>query len=53
MTTHTRTHALVHLQVVANVNGRPAAMYAWLTWALNDRLRDQLVLWSLKLRKKD
>lgn len=39
--------------VVANVNGKPAVMYAWLKWALNDRLRDQLVLWSLKLRKKD
>ena len=39
-------------QVVANVNGKPASMYAWLKWALNDRLRDNLVLWSLRLRKK-
>lgn len=34
--------------VVANVNGTPAVLYAWLKWLLNDRLRDRLVLWSLK-----
>lgn len=39
-------------QVVANVNGKPAAMYAWLKWLLNDRLRDKLVFWSLGMRKK-
>jgi len=42
----------LNAQVVANVNGKPAVLYAWLKWALNDRLRDQLVLWSLKLRQK-
>lgn len=38
--------------MVANVNGKPAVIYAWMKWLLNDRLRDKLVFWSLKLRQK-
>ena len=38
--------------VVANVNGKPAVIYAWMKWLLNDRLRDKLIFWSLKIRQK-